>query len=56
VASSHDYGISQTEFIAAGSRSHNIFKFFSGFKEVFSLLKLAPSAATGCAKPRTQNL
>jgi hypothetical protein len=49
VASSHDYGISQIEFIAAGSRSHNIFKLFSGSKEVFSLIKLAASAASGGA-------
>ena len=36
-----DHGVGQTELIAAGSRSHNIFKLFSGSKEVLSSIKLA---------------
>jgi hypothetical protein len=44
---SHDYRIRQIELIAAGSRSHNIFKPFSASKGVFILIKLAASAASG---------
>jgi hypothetical protein len=47
VASSHDHGIGKTEFIAAGSRSHNSIRLFSGSKEVSSSIKLAASAASG---------
>jgi hypothetical protein len=35
VASSHDSGIRNIEFIAAGSRSHNIFDIYSGSTTFF---------------------
>jgi hypothetical protein len=61
VASSHDHGVGYIELIAAGSRSHKIFKLFSDSKKVSSMIKLAASATSGCAEicdpePRTLNL
>jgi len=49
VASSHDSGIREIEFIAAGSRSHNIFEFFQILKD-FSLIKLAAFQTSGGAE------
>jgi hypothetical protein len=49
VASSHDYGISQIELISRRRDPTIYLNFFTGSKEVFSLIKLAVSAAGGWA-------